>query len=411
MRNQFARFFAILVVLTAGVAEAQVNRRAVDAAFQEWLAGEMRAEARAAGVSERTYAAAIDGLRLDWDLPDLQPPGAPPPRVEHQAEFRSPARYFDEDQLKGLIRAGRRQANEWKQTLDRIERQYGVPRTIILAIWGRESAFGNASIPNDAVRTLATRAYIGRRKEFYRPEFIAVLKILESGDVSRSHLRGSWAGALGQPQFLPSHYLRVAVDFDGDGHRDIWNSVPDTLASIAAFLREAGWNPAESWGVEAMIPDGVPCTLEGPHQGAPISAWEGAGATRIDGGRLASRGDPTGHLLMPAGRFGPAFIVSGNFYVLKEYNESDLYALFIGHVADRLVDDSGPFKARWGRFAGFSRGDVTDMQEALVAQGYDVGGADGLVGFRTRIAIGGWQQRAGQKPTCFPDAGLIEAIR
>lgn len=401
----------LLVALAAVPADAEVNRRAVEADFQRWVAGALRAEAKAAGIGDAIYAAAMDGVALDWSLPDLQPPGAAPPAVQHQAEFRSPARYFDEDQIKALVRIGRRKASQWEQTLAAVERRYGVPGAVLLAIWGRETAFGAAELRYDTIRTLATRAFIGRRKEAFRGELIAALRILQAGQVQPRQLRSSWAGALGQPQLLPSHFLRVAVDFDGDGRRDIWDSVPDTLATIANFLRESGWEAGRSWGVEASVPSGVPCTLEGPEQGIPLEAWARLGVTRVDGSPLASSGDRgTAFLLLPAGRLGPAFIVTPNFYLLKTYNNSDLYALFIGHVGDRLERDSG-FSGRWRTDAGFSRNEVQAMQERLVARGYDVGGADGLVGYKTRIALGDWQIRNGHEPTCFPDAALIRSVR
>jgi lytic murein transglycosylase len=299
---------------------------------------------------------------------------------------------------------------EWKQSLDAIERRYGVPRGILIAIWARESSFGRASIPHSAIRTLATRAFMGRRKETYRPELIAALQIVEAGDISASRMKSSWAGALGQPQFLPSHVLRYAVDFDGDGRRDIWNSVPDTLASIANYLREAGWDPNRGWGVEVSIPETVACSLEGPEQGKGMAEWAALGLRQTDGRPLprAEQNLPA-FIMLPAGRFGPTFIVSQNFYVLKVYNYSDLYALYVGHLADRLSDNQ-PFVAGWGKVGGFTRADVAKMQQQFEVQGYDVGGADGLVGFKTRIAVGEWQARNGQRVTCLPDAGMVRNI-
>lgn len=403
--------FLVLAFFVAPLAHGAVNRAAVEQQFQAWLANDAWPEARAAGVSQQTFQRATASLTLDWDLPELQPPGAAvsPPKVEWQSEFGSPGNYFGEKNLNALVSGGRSLLKRHATTIAAIEKQYGVPGRILVAIWGRESGFGNASIPKSAVRVLATQGFMGARKQTFRPEFIAALRILERGDVSVDRMRSSWAGALGQPQFLPSVFLEHAVDFDGDGRRDIWDSVPDTLASIAKYLRDEGWDPSRGWGLEARIPDSVSCTLEGPEQPRLMSEWANAGVTQIDGRPLPTGPGREGHILMPAGRHGPVFIVSKNFYVLKAYNFSDLYALYIGHLADRFGDNR-TFATKWQKVGGFSRGDVKGMQDALVAEGHDVGRADGLVGFKTRIAVGLWQAKKGQPQTCFPDARLIRSI-
>jgi lytic murein transglycosylase len=286
-----------------------------------------------------------------------------------------------------------------------------VPAAIVVAVWGKETGFGAAALPKLAVRALATEAFMGRRRDFFLGEFIDVLKIVEHHDIAPNALRSSVAGALGQPQFMPSVFLGHAQDFDGDGRRDIWTSVPDTLASIAAFLADQGWNRRRGWGLEVRVPSGVSCTLEGPDQGQPMAAWGRLGVTRADGTPLPRDDGGPVFLLMPGGRAGPAFIVTENFYVLKQYNYSDLYALYIGHAADRMTRADRPFAAAWGAVGGFRRGDVKAMQDALVRQGYDVGNADGLVGYKTRIATGLWQQKRGEPATCFPDARMVKTLR
>jgi lytic murein transglycosylase len=403
--------FAIALFFVSVQALAGVDKPAVERAFQTWLQAEIWPEAKAAGVSRATFETALAGVTLDWSLPELAPPGTAAPHVvEHQAEFRSPAAYFNEASLSAQAKLGRAAQAKWAKTLAAIEKRYGVPGPILLAIWARETGFGTAALPYPAIRTLATHAFMSRRKAFFRPELIAALKIVEAGDVAASAMTGSWAGALGQPQFLPSYYLKYAVDFDGGG-RDIWRSVPDTLASIANFLRAEGWNPSRGWGVEAKVPPSVACSLEGPEQGKGMAEWARLGVTRVDGRPLPGIDlDRESFLLMPAGRLGPAFIVSGNFYVLKAYNFSDLYALYVAHLADRIADNR-PFAARWGKVGGFSRADVARMQKAFEAEGHDVGGADGLVGFKTRIAVGRWQAKAGRPVTCMPDAAMVKGLR
>ena len=389
---------------------AAVDKPAIEQAFKAWVAKNVWPEARAGGISRGTFDAAFAGVSLDWSLPELTPPGAPPaPQVEHQAELRSPGAYFKEDRLDSLARSGRTLLAEWAGPLAAIEKRYGVSRTILVAVWAKESGFGAAALPYNAIAALATEAFLGERKDLFRGELIAALKILQAGDIAPARMRSSWAGALGQPQFLPSQFLKTAIDFDGDGKRDIWNSVPDSLASMANYLDQQGWKPSRGWGVEARVPADLPCTLEGPEQGKPMAEWAKLGVTRADGSPLPNATkDRTGFLLMPAGRFGPAFIVSENFYVLKAYNTSDLYALYVGHLADRFADNAA-FAGQWGTVGGFTREAVKRMQDRLVAAGYDVGNADGLIGFKTRIAVGLWQARSGKPVTCFPDADAIKS--
>jgi lytic murein transglycosylase len=396
-----------LVALVVVSGPARADRGATEAAFRAFLTETVWPMARAAGVSADTFGEATDGLTLDWSLPDLSPPGSAPAAGDaFQAEFRSPGRYLDGKSLSGLSATGRKLARRHSVTLDTIARQTGVPPGIVVAIWGRESAFGGADVPKDAIRTLATQAFMGARREIFLPEFVAALRILEADHLPRDLMKSSWAGAMGQPQFLPSKFLVHAVDGDGDGRRDIWTSVPDTLASIGRYLADSGWRPGVSWGAEVILPDAVPCTLEGPEQGRPAAFWQSAGVTRVDGAALGPA-DAVLHLMMPAGRAGPAFLVSENFYVLKRYNESDLYALFVGHLSDR-IDGTGADRIAgvWAKVPAMTRGDIRDLQRRLIAAGHDVGGADGLVGFRTRIAIGREQERAGRPATCFPDRAM-----
>ena len=348
-------------------------------------------------------------MTLNWDLPDLVPPGSAPPkrRDQSQAEFSSPGAYFSEKRLQNLAAAGRSLATKHAATLKQIEATYGVPGEIVVAIWGRESGFGRAKLPHRAIEVLATKAFMSTRKDMFRSELIAALHMIEGGDISASGMMGSWAGALGQPQFMPSSYLKHAVDFDGDGHRDIWNSVPDSLASIANYLSREGWQTGRDWGFEVTIPGNVTCAQEGPDLAKPVSAWAGSGIARVSGKPFpASELRAEGMMLVPAGRHGPQFVVTPNFYVIKQYNNSDLYALFIGNLADRIAYGSGPFKARWGNVGKMLRSDVLAMQKALVAKGYDVGKVDGLAGYKTRRSLGNWQAKNGLEPTCFPDASL-----
>lgn len=400
--KRIALFFAAALALVPRGAAA------TDVAFSRWLYAKVWPAAETSGVRRATFEAAVAGLEPDLRLPDLKPTGG---GEAFQAEFQSPTAYLADGKLDGLAAGARKRLAANRTVLDRTARATGVPAGIVLAVWGKESAFGAARIDKDAVRTLATQAYMGSRRDEFFPELVAALVILEQEHISRAAMKSSWAGALGQPQFMPTKFLTDAVDGDGDGRRDIWNSVPDALASIGHFLKSRGWKAGVPWGVEVRLPGSVACSLEGPDQGQSLSAWVKAGVTRADGRPLASADvGPVGHLLMPAGRMGPAFLVSDNFYVLKAYNESDVYALTIGMVGDRL-EKAQAIRGGWGKVGGFSRGDVRAVQKHLEAMGHDVGTSDGLVGFRTRVAIGRWQEKNGLAVTCYPDKAVISALK
>lgn len=404
----------IVFLCVALLAPPAASAADVHALFRAWLAQDLWPEARTRGISKATFDAAFSGVKPNLELPDLIMPGQKPrtPKRQHQAEFGSPGNYFAEKTVGAVTSGGRARAGKYGQTLAAIEKRYGVPAGVVLAIWGRESGFGTAKIPHNAFEVLGTKAFLATRKDMFRKEVLAALEIVERGLAREDMMKSSWAGALGQPQFLPTSFLEHAVDFDGDGVRDIWKSVPDSLASIANYLAHYGWVKGRDWGFEVSVPENVSCALEGPDQGRRISDWAALGITRINGKPFpAKEARAEGFLLMPAGRSGPAFIVTPNFYVLKKYNESDLYALFIGHGADRIANGDRKFVGRWGKVGGLYRSEIAGLQKALEAKGYDVGGADGLPGFKTRRSIGDWQAKNGRTPTCFPDGEIVSAVR
>ena len=406
-----ALLIALIIVAPLTLSAHAASRREFVTLYGQWRENDLWPEARARGVSRASFDKAMKGVGLNWDLPDLAPPGFPKPkeRKQTQAEFRSPGAYFSEKRLQGLAATGRSLASRHASVLSRIEAKWGVPAGIIIAIWGRESGFGSAKIPHSIFDVLATKAFMSTRKDLFRKELLAALEIVERGHVPPSRMKSSWAGAMGQPQFLPSSYLQYAVDFDGDGMADIWNSVPDTLASIANYLSQKGWKRGRDWGFEAVIPQGVTCALEGPDRARKISDWTRMGIIRISGRPFPDheRGQP-GMVLVPAGIYGPEFVVTPNFYVIKEYNNSDLYALFIGNLADRISWGTGDFVTGWTDIGVMLRSDIARLQKTLEGQGYDVGGADGLPGYKTRRSIGEWQEKRGEKPTCFPTARMVK---
>ena len=415
MKMKFLTGFILSLLLSVvtqnRLAAAPSTRAQTERAFIAWLKGPLWQKAHAQNISQATYLKAFKPVKLNWSLPDLRPPGARTRRKPPvQSEFRAPGGYFKARSLNYNMKRGRRELKKWRHSLDKIERRYGVPREIIISIWGKETAFGQARLPYKAIEVLATQAFMGRRKALFEKELLAALTILEQKHISVRNMKSAWAGALGHPQFMPTAFLKYAVDFDGDGSKNIWTSVPDALASIANFLNQNGWDKTRSWGHEVKLPTNISCTLEGPDQRIKTSDWQQRGMTHINGRSFTrSTLNKNSFLLLPAGRFGPRFLVSDNFYVLKSYNESDVYALFIGHVADRMKGGKR-FRSSWRRLNSFSRADVKAAQLKLEKSGADVGGADGLIGYKTRISIGNWQRQNGHKVTCFPNRAILKKI-
>lgn len=401
---------AFLALCLPSLVQSQ-DRAAIEADFQVWLEDGIWPKASSAGVSRSTFDAALSNVDLNWDLPDLIIPGNPDLERQSQAEFRAPASYFAPGGLTGAVEIGRQMAARHATPLAQIEQQTGVPGHIILSIWGRESSYGRAAVPHDAFEILGTKGFMSKRAAYFTEELIFALRMLEEDLATRDQMRSSWAGALGQPQFMPSSYFAYATDGDGDGRADIWQSEPDTLWSIASYLKQFGWNAGRDWGFEVVVPPAVSCASEGPDNGRPIQQWLALDIARVSGRPFPNPEiDEVGYLLMPAGRNGPAFIVTSNFYVLKDYNESDVYALFVGHVADRIKFGVGGFARDWAPQSELSRVRIEAMQRRLEELGYDVGGADGLIGNKTRRSIGQWQEQNGRKATCYPDPDLISDI-
>jgi lytic murein transglycosylase len=384
---------------------------AADPLFQRWLQG-LWPKVQALGVSRRTFDAATQGVEPDLSLPDLDLPGkeGAPPRG--QAEFvQTPADYIKEANIAHLAEQARKLAAEHSRTLAAIEQKFGVPGNVLLAIWGRETAFGTYKLPKNAITVLATQAYYGRRKDFFQQELLYAFKMLEEGHVKLADMRSSWGGAMGLTQFLPSEFYKYAVDFDGDGKKDIWHSVPDALASAAQQLVGKGWQRGIRWAYEVRAPQGIDCTVAVPEVTRPVSDWLKQGFVPAYG-RKPSQADLSepASLLLPEGTYGPAFLTLKNYYVIKEYNFSDLYVLFVGHLSDRIADPR-PFETPWSKNTQLRTAQVETMQRTLTKLGLYKDKVDGKAGMQTRAALGAYQKANRLKLDCWPTAAVLDDMQ
>ncbi len=402
--------FACTIIAILTVATGQKAAAAPDAAFTQFIAS-LWPEAQAQGVSRATFDAETRGLEPDYKLPDLILPGRPATGAPSQAEFvQVPADYLKEASIAKLAEEGQRLMAKYRAALDGIEARFGVPAPIVLAIWGRETDYGRYTLPYDGLRVLATQAYVGRRKDTYRTEFILALKLINDGEVTRKDMRASWAGATGLTQFLPSEFYKHAVDFDGDGRKDIWHSVPDALASAAQQLVNKGWQPGVRWAYEVRAPANVDCTVGVPEVTKPLSEWLGEGFVPVRGQRLSAEEQAqAASLLQPEGIYGPAFLTTKNYFVIKEYNFSDLYVLFVGHLADRMVSPLA-FATPWSASTQLRTADVEAMQRHLTRIGLYTDKIDGKAGMKTRAALGAYQKSAGLKVDCWPSEAVLRSI-
>jgi lytic murein transglycosylase len=403
--SKLASLAALLVVFAACVSDLA----SADAAFDRWLQS-VWPEAQALGVSRATFDAALRGLEPDYSLTDLAIPGRPEQQPQQPEFVQTPSQYLREASFDRLATRGRQLAAQYRDALTRIEREFGVPGSIVLAIWARETDYGGYQLPNDAIRVLATQAYVGKRKDFFRNEFLHALKMLQDG-VPRADMRSSWGGAIGLTQFLPSEFYKYAVDFDSDGRADIWRSVPDALASAAKQLAGKGWRAGEPWAIEVRAPANADCSIGVPEVTSPIGEWIKRGFVPAYGRKLnTAELSYDASLLQPEGSYGPSFLTPKNYYVLKDYNFSDLYVLFVGHLSDRIAGGR-PFETPWSKNAQLKTSDVETMQKRLTALGLYKDKIDGKAGMLTRAALGAYQKKNGLKVDCWPTAAVLEHMR
>lgn len=352
-------------------------------------------DAQKRGVSRATFNAALNGIAPDAEVLAL---------TKRQPEYNLPiGRYLKARLSSGLLAGGKRNAEKWADTLAAVEAKYGVDKNIIVAIWGLETGYGGFSGGKDVIRSLATLAHARYREDFFRYELLAALEILEQEHITRAKMRGSWAGAMGQAQFIPTSYLKYAVDFSGDGKRDIWNDVPDVLASIANYMKEHGWQRGLPWGFEVKVPEG----FDYRKSRATFPEWQALGIRRTDGRALPKSGN--GIMFFPSGANGPAFLVTSNYEAIKRYNLSDAYSLTVAGTADRLRGLSG-FRGAWPDTIPLNREQRIRMQKLMRARGHPVSNVVGQIDFDLRDQIRILQVKFGLRPDGHPTLAFLQSL-
>ena len=369
-------------------------------------------EAQAAGVSRATFDRAFLGVEPDLTLPDLVLPGRPADGSQGQAEFtRPPQDYVARHQMIQLATQGRALKIKHAATLAEVERQLGVDGAAVLAIWGRETAYGAHRSPYYAIRVLATQAFTGRRKDMFRAELIAGLRLLQDGTLTVETMSSSWAGAMGLTQFMPTEFYKAGHDLDGDGRIDLFNSVPDALGSAAKQLKQKGWILGLPWGFEVRTGAAVDCANEGPANARTLAEWISQGVVRADGATFPPEHlTKPAYLMSPGGTFGPQFLVTDNFKVIRAYNTSDLYALFVGHLSDRIAG-GGDFRTPWAPIKQLPPKDIGEVQQRLKDRGFALDKIDGKIGSNTRWQIGLYQRTAGLPVDCWPTDRVLASLR
>ena len=371
---------------------------ASEAGLRNWVAG-FRSRAISSGVSPATYDNAMRIARYNPEVIRLD---------RRQAEFSRPVwEYLDSAASDSRTTKGRGLARTHAGTLNAVEGRYGVDRNIVMAIWGMESNFGGNRGKMQIIPSLATLAYDGRRGEMFANQLIAALKIIQAGDIDPAHMLGSWAGAMGHTQFMPTSYLSYAVDFNGDGRRDIWSDDPtDSLASTAAYLKRSGWVSGLPAVVEVRLPQGFNYGQTGRSNVKSGSAWAAQGVRAVDGRSL-----PSGGIIAPAGRSGPAFLVTRNFTAIRAYNASDNYALGVAMLANRIGGGPG-IVGSFPREAGaLTHNEKEEVQRLLNRRGYNVGEPDGAIGENTIAGIKAFQRRIGVEQDGYANATLLQQLR
>ena len=369
--------------------------------FAQWIE-KFWSTARAVGIKRETYDLAFKGMTPDPKVIEA---------ANFQPEYKKPiGEYVDRVVSDKRVTGGKQKLEENKALLDILEKRYGVDRTIIVAIWGVESNYGTQPGDMNVIRSLATLAYYNTKASFARQQLITALKILQRGDISVEAMNGSWAGAMGHTQFIPTTYQAYAVDYDGDGRRNIWSDVPDALASTASYLKHSNWQAGQTWGYEVTLPKGLNPKKYSERTLKSLGEWQKLGIRRVNGEAFPRPGDKAG-LYAPAGTAGPVFLVLNNFRSILRYNNATSYALGVGHLSDRLKG-YGPFVHPWPTDENhLSLDQRVELQKLLVAKGLLVGDTDGIIGPATLEAVKTFQRGKGMPVDGFPSRTILEMLR
>ena len=401
---RIARTLTLALSLLALAAPAVIglpHRAEAAQTFGQWIE-RFWPTARAAGIKRETYDRAFKDMTPDPKVIEA---------ANFQPEYKKPiGEYVDRVVSDKRVTGGKQKLEENKALLDILEKRYGVDRTIIVAIWGVESNYGTQPRDMNVIRSLATLAYYNTKASFARQQLITALKILQRGDISVEAMNGSWAGAMGHTQFIPTTYQAYAVDYDGDGKRNIWADVPDALASTASYLKHSNWQAGQTWGYEVTLPKGLNPKKYSERTLKSLGEWQKLGVRRVNSEAFPRPGDKAG-LYAPAGTAGPVFLVLNNFRSILRYNNATSYALGVGHLADRLKG-YGPFVHPWPTDENhLSLDQRVELQKLLVAKGLLVGDADGIIGPATLEAVKTFQRGKGMPVDGFPSRTILEMLR
>lgn len=390
------------LVLIAAMAPGADKAYGADTRYQRFVKS-FWGTAKKAGISRKTYDAAFEGLTPDPEVIE---------KNAHQPEFTlSASQYMALTVTDTRIRGGAQKLEQHKAALVEIEKKWGVDRHVLVAIWGMETNFGTFMGGKNVIRALSTLAYKGRRQKFGRSQLLAALKMLERGYITPDRIMGSWAGALGHTQLIPVNYLKFAVDFDGDGKRDIWDTPIDALASSANYLAKAGWKRGRTWGYEVVLPKRFNAGLAGRRNARSVKRWQAVGVTRVKDQQFP-RAEDRAYLYLPAGRKGPAFLLLDNFRVIMRYNAAHKYAHSVAHLSDRFRGLDA-FETPWpDGIRALSEAERFELQKLLIARGHEIGEVDGVLGSKTRAAIREFEKKNGtKKPDGFPTPAILEKLR
>ena len=369
--------------------------------FQQWVKG-FRGRALSKGIKPAIFDRAFSGVKFDRAIIA---------KDRNQSEFTKQIwDYLDSAASPVRVKNGQAALRKYSRILDKIEARYGVEKEVVAAVWGLESAYGAQRGDIDIIEALATLSFDGRRGKFFEAQLIAALKIIQSGDVNPRGMKGSWAGAMGHTQFIPTSYLAYAQDFNGDGKRDIWSNDPtDALASTAAYLAKFGWRKGQPWGVEVILPAKFNYGLASRRILKNPGDWAALGVRAASGGKVPNHG--TASILLPAGATGAAFMIFNNFAVIERYNVADAYVIGVGHLSDLLVGGP-PIKASWPRgYAPLSFKEKKEMQRRMIRKGFELEKVDGIIGPNTINAIRAYQTSVGVTPDGFPSQNLLKLLR